>query len=423
MASRSVASSHIRLARQPGRLLAGPAVIGGAGLILAGIGGAYASAGALLFLVPAVIGGIAILAAGWLAVVVLSAGLEVDVAALRLHWLGHERHFRLVPGALTRVSVGGGGRPRLRARLGALGWALGSAALNDERITVVRLAVGRPLVMIPTDQGRLAVAPADERELVEALTAAARVQQRLDQAGAMARPVPIAVSAPPTAMAGAALPFDAAGLTGIERARLEERLATRRTAASVAAESERRAASEAVRTGSYAALPAPLAPMVVAEALPRPSRPRQRSSWHRPGWLSPGGPGLRPALSASRAVSVASRPGAASAEAALPRVRLPSLRVPSIRLPVPRWARGRGRSLLVVAPPVLGGLTWLVAGRLQLLPAEAEGIRVLALAVVLGGPVALAGSILAWIRFPRLAGLVAASGLLALALVGRALVG
>ena len=76
-----------------------------------------------------------------------------------------------------------------------------------------------------------------------------------------------------------------------------------------------------------------------------------------------------------------------------------------------------------MAPPVLGGLTWLVAGRLQLLPAEAEGIRVLALAVVLGGPVALAGSILAWIRFPRLAGLVAASGLLALALVGRALVG
>jgi hypothetical protein len=390
---------------------------------LAGIGGAYASAGALLFLVPAVIGGIAVLTAGWLGVVVLSAGLEVDVAALRLHWLGHERLFRLVPGALTRVSVGGGSRPRLRARLGALGWALGSATLNDEQITVVRLAAGRPLVMIPTDQGRLAVAAADERELVEALTAAARVQLRLDQAVAMARPVPIAVSAPPSAMAGAAFPLDAAGLTGIERARLEERLATRRTAATVAAESERRAASEAVRTGSDASLPAPVAPMVVAEALPRPSRPRQRSAWHRPAWLSLGMPGLRPAPSAPRVVSVASRPWAARAQAALPRVRLPSLPVPSIRLPIPRWARGRGRSLLVVAPPVLGGLTWLVADRLQLLPAEAEGIRVLALAVVLGGPVALAGSILAWIRFPRLAGLVAASGLLALALVGRALVG
>ncbi len=436
MASRSVASSQIRLARQPGRLLAGPAVIGGTGLMMVGLGAAHAASGALLFLVPAAVGGLAVLGAGWLAGVILTARLEVDVASLRLRWLGHDQHFRLAPGALTRISVGGRGRPKLRARLGAIGWALGPATLNDESITVVRLAPGRPMVMIPTDQGRLAVAVADEREVVEVLTAAVRLQLRLDQAQARVRPVPIAVSAPPTAVAGAVLALDTAGgLTGIQREQLEERLATHRTAAVVAAESERRAASEAVRSGNYEPPRTPSPRAIAVDDTPRPSRARQRSTWHRPAWLAVATlipraatrPVGTPRLVTPAAAAPASPAGLASSAVAvtrtLPRVRLPSISLPSVRVPVPRWAAGRGRSLLVLAPPLLGGATWLAGSWLELLPAETEGIRILALAVILGGPVALAGSIVAWIRFPRLAGLVAVSGLLALALVGRALVG
>lgn len=426
MASRVAPRSQIRLARQPGRLLVAPALISGAGLLLVGLGAAYAAGGVLLGLIPVAVGTVAILAGGWLAAVVLSARLEVEVAELRLHWLGRESRFRLAPGSLTRVTVGGRGRPRLRSRFGALGWALGGATLNDEPITVVRLAARRPLVMIPTDQGRLAVVAADERELVEALTAAARVQQRLDQAMAMARPVPIAVSAPPTALAGAVLPVDAAGLTGIERAQLERQLATQRSVAMVVAESERREAAEAALTGRYEPVAAAVVSREPVVAVARPSRPRQRANWHRPAWLALRLPGTaRASLPAGAAHRSATQAATAVAPPPVvaPRLRLPALPVPSLRLPVPRFARGRGRPLLVMAPVVVSGLTWLVAGWLELLPAEAEGLRTVAVAIALGGPVALAGSILAWIRFPRLAGLVAASGLVALVLVGRSLVG
>ena len=74
------------------------------------------------------------------------------------------------------------GRSAIRTRFGFLGWAYGRAILRgEEPISIVRLAPTPTVILVPTDHGRLAIAAASEPELLEALGAAARVQQRLDE--------------------------------------------------------------------------------------------------------------------------------------------------------------------------------------------------------------------------------------------------
>src|SRR5579859_590767 len=267
MADETIAIARIRLARDLTRLLVLPIVLlvmAGSAAAMAALGGG--SAGLLLAGLAALV---ALVAIG-LAILPLSVRLEVEVGGLRVHWLTGQRRYQLVRGPVTRVAVTGTGRGVLRSRHPILGWSHNLATLRgEEPVTLLRLASTPTVILIPTDQGRLAIAAESELDLLEALGAAARVQQRLDEvsgrvtaafaagipdlderrraAEAAARAASVAPQATPE-------PEPARFLTGIERARLEERLAAAREAALFAAEAERQAAIEAATRGMVAPL-------------------------------------------------------------------------------------------------------------------------------------------------------------------------
>ncbi len=360
-------------------LLAAAAAIGG-GLLVGGLQGVGMLGAGVLVALPAL----------YLAAVLLPVRLDVEVAALRLRWLGGERRYALVRGAVTRVPLRGNGAARLRPRFGAFGWGLGPARLRgDERIHVVRLAKVPSLILVPTDLGRLAIAPASEEQLLSALGAAARVQQRLDEVATHTRfvelPVPEAEAPQPAVESTVAAAEVRSGhvLTGIERQLLEERLAAERSAALAAAEAERRAQAEAAELAAAAVFAS------VQEA-PAETPARQPIRLTRPGWLR---------------------------MPAAPQVRLPVPRVPSV-------SAGTALALAVAAlPTVLAGVVYLFAtftGQLDLPLAQ---LRPVLVALALCGPAALLAGLLARAWFPRLLGLVAVSALCGLILVGRALLG
>ncbi len=185
MTEHIVAIAPIPLARSIGRMLAVPALLLIAGVVAVAGG---ANVGGLV--------GIGLVAAGlvvaglslYLAVMLLTVRLDVQVATLRLRWLGGERRYTLVRGPVTRVALAGDEAARLRPRFGAFGWAVGRAKLrSDEVIDVVRLAPTASMILVPTDRGRLGIAPASEEHLLSALAAAARIQQRLDEVAERAR--------------------------------------------------------------------------------------------------------------------------------------------------------------------------------------------------------------------------------------------
>jgi len=372
-----VAIARIPLARSARRMLAAPAL-----LLLAG---ALAVAGGwLLGGIPgvglAMAGGILVLCAAYIALAVLTVRLDVEVSTIRLRRLGSDQRFTLVRGPVTRVPLRGAGAARLRPRFGALGWGLGPARLRgEEEIQLVRLAPTDTAILVPTDAGRLAIAPASEQHLIAALGAAARVQQRLDQVAARARSVPLdrLVQAPPTAAPAPPpepTPEPERPLTGIERVRLEQRLAAERAAALAAAEAERqRAAEEAAAAAEAARIAAEQAALVP----PRPER------------------------------------------------RLPRVVVPRPRVSLPSLARPRRHVVmeyLVAALPLAAATAlWAVAtaaGRLDLPESSA---RLAALSLALTGPGAAVGALAARAWFPRLMGPVLVSALCALLLTGRAL--
>jgi hypothetical protein len=380
MPGTTVSLAAIPLARAPVRLLLGPLVLLAAGSVAAVAG-----------LVVGGVAGVGLVAAGivvdalavYLAMVLFSLRLDVEVAMLRLSWIGGERRYVLARGAVTRVPLSGSGAASLRPRFGAIGWAMGPAMLRrSEPIELVRLARSASVILVPTDRGRLAIAPASEQQLLTALGAAARVQQRLDEVALRARALPAAPAsevelpgAGPEA-AGAAL-GQAAGqarvLTGIERAMLEERLAAERAAALAAAEAElERARAAAPDTGFEGQAGAAAAAVVT----PAPRRIRRRATWQRPAWVG----------------------GAPSAARALP--------------------------FLAAVVPLFGAVAiWSAAaviGRLDLGDAE---LRPVSLALLATGPLAALGALAARAWFPRLFGLVVVSSLAALLLVGRALLG
>src|SRR5918996_1043512 len=153
MAGTTVPIAPIRLARSAKRLLAGP-------LLLVLAGGVAAGGGIVLgdaFGVGLVAAGLVVAVLSlYLAMMLLSVRLEVEVATLRLRWLGGERRYTLVRGPVTRVALHGAEAARLRPRFGALGWGLGRARLRgSETIELVRLAATDTMILVPTDRGRV----------------------------------------------------------------------------------------------------------------------------------------------------------------------------------------------------------------------------------------------------------------------------
>jgi hypothetical protein len=396
-----MAIAAIPLARAPLRLLVAPTIMVAAGAVAAGAGVvAGGPAGATLVAAGIVVAALAV----YLGLMLLTVRLDVEVATLRLHWLGGGRRYMLARGAVTRVTLRGEGAARLRPRFGALGWAIGRATLRgEERVEVIRLARTASVILVPTDRGRLAVAPRSESQLIEALTAAARVQQRLDAVATQARSIPVAAV---PAMAVPEMPEPEAPaveepergqrlLTGIERTLLEERLAAERAAALAAAEAERRAAAEAAAQAAVAV------PTMEPEAPPAPARERH------------------PRLPAVRLPALRRRAGAppeaAAGEAAEARQAGPGRARRTLSFVV--------RTAAVSLPLLAAGAIAAVAaasGRLDLPEVE---MRPAALALALAGPLGAMAALLARTWFPRLAWLVAGTSLLVLVLVGRALLG
>ncbi|TME30870.1 MAG: hypothetical protein E6I62_08125 [Chloroflexi bacterium] len=201
--------ARVVLARDIRRILALPLLLGLTGLSAAGAGlllGGMAEPAAV------VAGAIVIAAAILLAFVPLSLRMEVEVGGLGLHWLGGSRHFHLARGPVTRVALTGSSAGSIRSRFPVLGWSFGRAVLRgEERIILVRLARTPNVIVVPTDAGRVAIAAASETDLLEALGAAARVQQRLDEVGGRV------LAAFPEGLAALEAPSPSAGPTEEER--------------------------------------------------------------------------------------------------------------------------------------------------------------------------------------------------------------
>lgn len=392
MPDATVVLAPIPLARAPLRLLFGPLILLSAGIVAAGMGLFIGGAAGLGLLAAGVVVGVL---AVYLAIVLFTLRLNVEVATLRLSWLGGERRYVLSRGAVTRVPLRGPTAASLRPRFGAVGWALGPATLRrTEPIELVRLARSATVILVPTDRGRLAIVPVSEEQLLTALGSAARVQQRLDEVAAHARIEPwlgppgaaqqVPVQPPAEPAPPAPVPHL---LTGIERAILEERLTAERVATLAAAEAER----QAVLAAALASAEAP-PEAEAAVAYPRRARLRQRTTWRRPAWR-------RPAW----------------------------LRVPGAARPQPVDLVHSAQRLAPFAAaslPLLGAVAvWAVAalfGRLDLPDAE---LRPLSLALAANGPLAALGALAARVWYPRLLGLVVVSALAGLVLVGRALLG
>jgi len=364
MPSRVPPIARIRLARAPLRLLVVPLLLIalGAGLTLAAI------LGPMRALEPAWIamvagGGLLAMIALLITIRLFGIRLDVEEAAVRVHWLGGERLHTLVPGPVTRVRLIGDNASSLRSRTGWLGWTVGRATLRgEEAIQVIRLARTSTAILVPTEGGRLAIAAASEPELIEALSRAARARQRLEElARPMRQSAQQAPAASPAPAPDAVAEPEPHILTGIERAELEERLA-RELQTGVAAIAEV-AAFE----------PAPITSTAEPSAEP-------------------------------------------SAEAIEERGRRGRTTV--------RIGRPRPSAAFVLLPLLGAGGVWAAATLGGRLPEPGTDIgRLTSLALVLAGPATSVGAIMARAWWPRLVGVVVTSGLAAAVFVGRALLG
>ena len=181
MAHETLPIARIVLARDVGRILTLPSL-----LALTGLSAALAGLllGGTAELIAVVGGAVAIAGAVLLAIVPLSLRMDVEVGGLRMRWLGGTRRYQLARGPVTRVALTGPSAGSIRSRFPVLGWSFGRAVLRgEEPIVLVRLARTPNVIVVPTDRGRLAIAAASEGDLIDALGAAARVQQRLDEVG------------------------------------------------------------------------------------------------------------------------------------------------------------------------------------------------------------------------------------------------
>lgn len=298
-----------------------------------------------------------------------SVRLDVEEDAIHVRWLGGGRVYRLTPGPVTRVRLRGENASSLRARSAWVGWEVGRARLRgEEDIEVVRLGRTPTAILVPTQRGRLAIAPASEEQLIAALTEAAHARRRTEEA-ALDRPEPetaAAVEAGATEPEPRPVPADVEAygsvahvLTGIERAEMEERLARERAAAA--------------SLPPAPAEPVPDSDEAATVAVPSAPEPRRR-------WLG------------ARATA--------------------------------RLGRPRPSAAFVLVPLVGSGAVWGIASALGRLPDPTTDLgRLTALALVLAGPATSVGAIMARAWWPRLVGVVVTSGLAATVFVGRALLG
>jgi hypothetical protein len=398
MADDPIAIARVGLARALPRILLLP-------LVLVVLAGASVGAG---FVAPMgvdlalwAVAGVLVGAAFVVSIIPLTLRLEVEVGGLRVRWLAGSRRYRLVPGAVTRATMARSGQSAIRTRFGFLGWAYGRAILRgEEPISIVRLAPTSTVILVPTDRGRLAIGASSEPELLEALGAAARVQQRLDEVSGRLlavlpgegepaeRGLPARAEGAPADEGGhgdAAPPGGPRILTGIERARLEAELAAARHAALEAAEAERQSIAEARMAGEAlqgaARREEPRVPREPEEEVevpwsaPGPARRRARGTWTRPGWAT------------DRRLAVLAAIG---------------------------WA---------LVPLAASLAAYLITGGEAAIASGDTTARLEALALVACGPLAALGILAARAWWPRLTGLVTVSALSALVLLGRAVMG
>ena len=428
MTEHVVAIAPIQLSRSTGRILAVPALLLLAGVVAVAGG---ATVGGLVG-IGLVAGGLVVVALGiYVAAMLLTVRLDVEVATLRLRWLWGERRYTLVRGPVTRVALAGDEAARVRPRFGALGWAVGRARLRrDEEIEIVRLAPTASMILVPTDRGRLGIAPVSEEHLLSALAAAARIQQRLDDVAERARPF---TDPPPMAEAAAspARPEQATGpdgrrmLTGIERQLLEERMAAERAAALERAEAERMAAVRAAEAAAALSAAVEVTPVAPVTTIPPERRHlRRRLS----AWIA--------ARRAARSTAEAAAATAATLDAAVaaPEPIAVAEALDVAESPVATAAPGASERATVrddqllafglALTPVIGaGLIWLIAYLRGDLSLSIEELRPIALALLAVGPAGALAALAARAWFPRLQGLVTITALTALVLVGRVLLG
>ncbi|MEO5987243.1 MAG: hypothetical protein ABIW50_02145 [Candidatus Limnocylindria bacterium] len=356
--------ARVRLARSLPRLLAVPVALMAVGTAVIGLALLAGGSSPILTLV---MGGLLVLVGLMRGVMLLSVRLDIEESAVRVRAIGTDRSFALVPGPVTRVTLRGEHASRMRSGTRLLGYDLGRARLRDEeQIEVVRLAPTSSVILIPTDLGRLAVAPADESALLDALSRAARARQRLDT---IAAPPPRDTDA--SDAAELALPPP---MTGIERAIHERRTAEERAAAE--ADQQRLvAAQQAEADAAAAAISAP----------PEPDAARAERS--------------------DRGAKVGSRG--------------------RLRVPRPRWIRRPEPSIALIVLPMLGAAAaWGVGVTRDSLPATDSDVgRLVMMALLLAGPGTTIGAIAARVWWPRLVAVVVAGGLVSAAFVGRALLG
>lgn len=405
----TVAIAHIRLARDMRRLLLLPLVLWLLGI--AAIGASLIWLDVPLRLVGVAGGALLVVVGAWLAIVPLTLRMQVEVGAIRVRSIAGERAYGLVRGSVTRVTLRGANAARMRPRLGPLSRGIGTGMLrDDERIELVRMAPTASAILVPTDRGRLLVAPALEQELLNALAAAARVQARLDQVAERTRAlVARAPSGDPAAAAAAAdraaAEFEQRFVTGIERQLLEQRLASERAAALAAAEAERAAALAAAQHAAEEA-----AALEEARAVAAAAEPVRRRGLRMPAW--------------GRATE--------ADEAGAPVAAMPVERPRPV--PAPGHRRNRRARTTVTAPPGTGVLIvltllplvaafigWVAFGFVGANRGPVAGQLVAALVLV--GPLASLGVLMARHWWPRLASLVAFTAVTALLLVGWSLTG
>ena len=344
---------------------AGAAIAAGLLVIPPPIGFTLVAVGAVLGLV-----GLALM------VVLLSVRLDVEESTVHVTWIGGRRVYALSPGPVTRVRLSGPSASRLRVRSGAFGWALGRAVLRDEeRIQIVRLARTPTAILVPTDRGRLAIAPARDDDLLDALAKAARARHRLEaQAAEAAGPAaadaaaiaPTTTDEAPPEVEARQVEEPPPPMTGIERAMLEERLGRERADAEIAAAA---AATATARADGEA----------VAEAAPP------------------------------------------DAEAEPEAVEPEPTTMPQPRVGV---QRARARAAFVFLPLLGAGLAWGIGIATGRMPEPGSDLaRLTSLALVMAGPATSLGAIMAMAWWPRLVGVVVTGGLVASVFIGRALIG
>ncbi|HEY7451905.1 MAG TPA: hypothetical protein VIA02_05225 [Candidatus Limnocylindria bacterium] len=427
------------------RTTMGPGLLVLLGLVVIGLG---VAAGVLLgpgvpMAVLLLIGAVLAVVGGWVILRIRSLRLRVEPDYLHLTGMGVDRRYHLAKGSLARVASAGLAR---RRRPSLLGSAVGPATLGDETVELIRLGATPSVILVPTEQGRVALAAAAEDELVQTLMAAARTRAERAPVAATVISAPAAVTpaaVAPAAMAPAAPPppppppvqpeSPARPLTGIERMALEERMAEERRAALTGARTEQAAASLATAAALSPPAPpsvfVPPAPPPVIAPAPEPPPTAETGSPEVAALFGEAAPAVAPAPALAPAPAVAAPPPLAPAATATPATSAPS------RISLPRGLPRRRPmatrverpiftvDLAVLAAPLVGaGAVWFLAAATEAIPSD-QGLDPIGAALLLSGPVAMLAVFLARSRWPRLAGLTSVSALIALALVARALIG